>query len=823
MKNLAKIVFFVFAVVQGVAFEINFNSGRDNNAPFATLHLSNEREFTCLLANARGEIIEKPQNADTQNAQAVLNAINSAQESENFAQNVYICEIEGVVDSDLKDQSFDFFDIKFQKNELNTRIFIYPKMPVKRYDLSQRIYDTTSVSGNLNDTNSTNFTFVFSREIPHLKEHDGLNFDIVFPNVTHPFVGALDLDSQPVVIPQSGDINTFLRIKNDFEQENFTQVVTDATNAISRYQGSIFMNEFMLYRLRAQDKLYSNSDDIAHQEILEQMISEAKAWNRNFASDRNYPEVLYLMLRAYIALGQRSNIDYTIQILSSEHEGNYFAQLGMLDYADYILRLGNKNGAKALFNDLYYKSQNVEIATRAALHIARINLNDKDKTRALELINTVLDANRAYFGKDRDLAIDLARLLNDNGEFALSSEIYELVFAALPQNAPNYEEILRNLALTTSKTEDFAKAKKYLDLYREDYENSEHIALIKEAADGVFFNIAENNATFLHQRYKELQEEYANEIAAKALFSDVKLYYDENNTRAVMDYRAQIERFDNNEIKEMLANSALATLKSYLKADDCINSTRLIEDYAAYDLGSRLGEKKQVLGCFIRTMRTEQAREFITAHKGEDMIFYNLEEAQIELNAKNYARALNLANSVINSRLIKSEDEKFRANYYKFLALFRQGDYNGAVKTLGALERFPMNYQMVELYNEFLHYCVDNNLTQSVLSYAPKAIDYQNLRGVNVYTPELEFAYLWALNKSGNDKEALNVLLDLLKVNLSAENRARALYTQSQIYERQGDINSQKQSLNSCILISEISPWRDLCREKIELLNPPEP
>lgn len=789
MKILSQYILIIAVSVSVVlGFELVLNTGRESNTPFATLHLKNEQSFSCV-------------------------------ERESESRNFYECEIAGVVDSQLKEQEFDFFDLKFQKNAQSTKIFIYPKVPVKRYNLAQNLYNEVDIKGNLNDSNSTSFTFVFSAEIPHLKDYDGLNFDIIFPNVANPAVGALDLNSNPVVVPQSGDINTFLRIKNDYEQENYPQVITDTTNAIERYEGSIFMNEFMLYRLRAQDKLYTNSPDFRNQDELERMIEEAKAWNRQFASDKNFPEVLYITLRAYIAMEQRSNADYTLQILSNEHADNYFTELALLDYADYLLRLGNKAGAKKIFDNLYYQSKNVSIATRAGLSTARLALADKDNAKALELINTAMKANKAYFTEHKDIAAQIAGLLYESQNFALSAEIYELVFAGKRDTDSDYEEVLRALALAMSKTPNYQKAKQYLDLYMQDYAKSEHIALIKEASDNVFFNIPDNNASFLHARYKELMSEYANEIAAKALVADVKLYYDENNTRAVMEYKEQIEKYNNTELKNLLTNSAVSALNALIKADDCLGATALNEVYEGYDLGQKALDKKALLKCFKRTLKTAQAKAYIDKNRAEDEIFYDLERAELDLNDKEYPSALALSNSVLNSRWLKSDEETYRANYLKFLAQFRSGDYNSAVATLQVLDEYPMDYKMVELYNEFLSYCMENNLTTSVLTYAPKAIDYQNLKGVNVYTPELEFMYLWALNKYGNDGEALSVLRDLLKVNLAPQDRARALYAQSQIYERRGDINAQKQSLNQCVQINQNSTWQSLCRDKLNLLG----
>lgn len=805
MKKISLVFSFVFLGVCSLfGFDIVLNTGKDGGESFASLHLQHDEPFECVQKTENSRIF-------------------------------YECVVQGAIDSKLDDQNFDFFDLKFTKGALKTQIFIYPKSPVRLYNLAQPLYKDENLSTNLNANLSTHFTFYFTEKNAPQARENGLNFGVVFPQVKNPSVGALDLNSNPVIITQSGDINVFLRIKQEFEQENYEQVITDAANAVSRYDGSIFMNEFMLYRLRAQNKLYTHDADYRNQEILEKMVEEAKVWTRSFASDKSYPEVLYITLRAYIALEQRSNVEYAMKVLSTEHPKHYFTDLARLDYADYLLGLGKKDEALRLYDDVYLNSQNADLATRAALSTAKLALNDKNKNHALSLINTALKANANYFKADKERSFDLAGILNDNNESILSARLYELGFEGLDENKPNYEEILRNLALTKSKTDDFTGAKKYLDLYNENFPKSEHSTLIREALDGIFFNLPDTNSSFLHARYKDLQENYANEIAAKALLFDVRLYADENNSLAVMGYKDKIERYENAELKGILGDSALKILNKKLADDDCLGAVEIFDEYKGYDLGVKTAQKKVLLACLKRTFNSAKALEYATLVRDEDVIFYDLARAEIKLANKNNKNALRLAQSVINSRLLKSEDEIFRANYVKFLAQLRDDDYNEAVKTLDKLNKMPMNYAMVELYNEFLFYCTRRGLVKSVISYAPRAIDYQNLRGVNVYTPELEFMYLNALNEAAKqagsglwqrwlyygalpvgvraepvrakpvlsdtselENEALRVLNDLLKARLMPMQRARALYMQSEIHAKRQNINAQRAALLAC-------------------------
>lgn len=781
----------VFFISSAFSLELVLNTGRQDDAPFGVLHIKNDRAFSCQEL-------------------AVDNT------------SYFECELEGKLDHKLENQNFRFFDLSFEEQNASVKISIYPKIAAKMFNLEQELFSDTQISKSDALIKSKEFSFIFSQEMPFIQDSTGLNFDIIFPGLVKPSIGALDLDSNPVYIPQSADINTFLRIKQEFDKGNYKSVEDEAQAAIQRYQGSIFTNEFMLYKFRAQTQLYTYANDYRHQKILEDMIEEMKLWNKTFTSDKNFPEVLYMMMRAYIASEQRSNVDYTINVLSTEYADHYFGQLAKLDYGDYLFELGKRDEANALYNNVYYTTQNLDLAARAGASLAKIALLRNQDEAAQNYINVILQANKDYLKKDKKRVLDLAGLLYTHKLFDLSASLYEQAFESLEVLDDEYESALRNLALAMSKTSNYQSAEKYLNLYNDRFSDSQYSSLIKEALDEVFFNIPENNASFLHQRYKELQEEYAGDIALKALIYDVKLYANENNHKAVLDYQNEIERYNNQELKDILLNSGLVQINEFLRADQCENVISIVDKLSSYEIAQKTSLKKELLNCLIRASRIDQAKAYINTNRLEDSIFYDLKLAQLELNDKNYPQSIKLAQSVINSRIMKSKQEEFQAYYYNFLANLRQDNYNEAIRILNILQTYEMNYEMIELYHEFLLYCAEHNLQSSILKYAPIAIDFQNLKGVNVYSPELEFIYIKALDQAQRYQEALAVLQDLLKLKLSLDDASRAFYTQSEIYAKLDNINAQRQSLNSCVQNQDSntsSSWQGLCQDRLNILN----
>ncbi|WP_276882638.1 tetratricopeptide repeat protein [Campylobacter cuniculorum] len=788
MKRILFLIALSFLKLFG--FELNLNTGREDNQPFAILHIANDQNFTC-----RSVFVDTKTHFE--------------------------CEIPGVVDNELKDQSFSFFDLKFIKEELKIKVLILPKMQAKMFDSSQNIYIDKEISPS-NSPQSTKFTFIFAPELFGVNHYDGLDFDVDFPHESLPYVGALDLNSNPVIIPQSADINTYLRIKQEYEDGNFPQVITDAQNAINRYRNSIFMSEFILYKLRAQSQIYAQNSDVRDQEILENMIEDIKNWTRTFTSDKNYPEVLYIMLKTYIALSQRADVDYTMSLINNQQLNEHFTSLSRLDYADYIYNLGERERAIGIYENIYFNTKDLNLAARAAMSLAKDLLLNSNPNRAIQYINTILKANKSYFGKDISRSLELAKLFYQNKIFDTSAEIYENTFKNMPKIDDRYEEALKDFALALAQTSRSNEAKKYLDLYMDEFLDGKYLEEIRKANDEVFFNLNDNNATFLHQRYKELMKQYANEdenIANRALDEDIKLYYKEGNFSAILDYQQQIEDSKLPDTSRFLEDSAIKALNDELKADNCIKAVEIFTRFNAYNLGQKIENKKQMLSCLQRTSKMEQALAYANENFDEDKIFYGLQKASILLDNKQYQQTINLAQDIINLRVLKSDEELFKAYYLQFLALLRLNDYNQAIKILKILETFPMSFNMVEAYDALLGFASDHNMQTTILNYAPKAIDYQNFRGINLFSPQLEFMYLQALQNVNENDKALNILKDLLKLKLSAEDRARALFIQSSVYEALQNTALQKESLKECLDINATSSWQDLCRQKNQILG----
>lgn len=771
------------------AFELTLNTGRENKQSFAVLHVQNDLDFTCQKFTTENKIR-------------------------------FECIIPGVVDTPLNNQNFATFDLKFVKETQKIKMIILPKTDARMFDLSQNIYIDKELS-NSTSHKSKGFTFIFTDNLIRKKEYDGLNFGINFPYESLPYVGALDLNSNPVIIPQSADINTYLRIKDEYDKANYQQVAIDADNAIKRYTKSIFMSEFILYKLRAENQLYTQDPSFRDRKILEKMIADAKNWTRTFTSDRNFFEVSYIMLRAYIALSKNSDINYMMSILNNQ-PNNYFSQLAKLDYADYLYGLRERSKAIDIYEDIYLNTKNLDLAARAATALAKDNILNNNINKAIEYTNVVLKANPQYFGKDRFRSLELAKLFDQNKQYNLSSNIYQNVFDKMSRVNREYEEVLKDLALNLCLAGKADEAKKYIDLYLNEYlDDGKYLDEIRKVRDELFFVMDDENSTLSHKHYAKLMKEYAQKdenIVNKALDKDIQLYYKEGNFSAILGYKKQIEERKLPNSLKLLQQAAVDLLNNKLKSDNCIEATAIFGQFKAYKLGQKINDKKHMLNCFIRTSKIEEAMDYADKNYNEDPIFFGLKKASMLYDNKQYGQVLKIAKEIADSKILKSDEENFKAYYLQFLSYLKIDDYNKAINVLKILETFPMNFNMVEAYDALLSYAHDHKMQTTILTYAPKAIDYQNLKGINLYSPNLEFIYLDTLAKINENEKSLAVLTDLLKLKLSDDDRARALYIQSLTYEKMKNIEAEKESLQQCLKLKP-SNWQNLCRDKNQILK----
>lgn len=788
--------YFILAILTAInvfAFSLTINTGSRSGSEYYIIHLEDDKNMTC----------NKKLTKDNQN--------------------FYICHVDGLLDPKVSNQNLPFMNLSFEKQKNGYDVIIEPKISSEILNLNRSLYENYD-SKVQNIPESKHFTIVLDKTIGQVPKeiNDGINFPIYYPNMLLPTVGALDLNKAPITYEESGDIGLYLGIKKSYEDGAYNETLRDSRKAISMHPNSIFASEFWLYALRSLDKISKRSDDYrAAEKYANEIITDAKLWMKSFASDRNYPEVLYLVMNAYLTQEMQSDANYALDILMTEHPDSAWTKMAILTYADKLLVKGKIDDALNLYEDILYSSKDIAIVSRAAIRLAGASITQQKFNEANAYIQKVITANKEYLLEDIADSMEIANAFRDKNMPQTAAQIYKIIFENSKRGDNYYEVSLRNLALALSKTDEKKAAYEYLVKYQKEFNTSEYMSQISAGVDRLFFDINQT-APNLHEHYANLISKYTGlDIGKKAMLQDIKLYYDEKKYPKVLSYKEQILDLNSSEASQILRDSALILANSANQNGDCKLSVRLVKEY---DLKEDIKDKFKLYGCYMRTAQYEDALNLALPHIKDDDLHDRVEwlarvsRTLFELGRyEDCIRACDEALSIAST--IKYSDPT-EAIFYRFYSFIKLNKFEDAISSINALESLRgTDIRLVEIYDIAAKYASLKGFDSAALNYAKKAVDMQEKLKITTFSPEIDFIYIGALMKISRQNEALNVAKSLLEIRLNPEQRQRALYQVGEIYINQNDFTSAKPYVSECVSSNFSSPWKELCKEQNKLIN----
>lgn len=774
MKKTLLVFLFLTSFLYG--FEVYVNSGVKNSRPITVLHLKNPTNFVCLT---------KVENATK----------------------YYECTVKGKSKL-IANQSLKEFDLVFVNHKDKLVINIYPKVKSHIFSSDNILYENTKFLPELLSS-SKHFLVVFDENAKLEQErYNGLDFNMVFDKNPLPYIGALDLDQNPVSFSKSNDVNAFIEIKRAYDNQRYLEAIEDIQKAMNKYPESIFTKDFIMYLLRSELELSSRTS-----EYLPHIINSAKQYIREYPSDSNYTEVLSILVKAYLKIEQKSDAEYFLDILSTEHGNDYFSKIAKLDYADYLAVTNRSEEALKLYNEILFSTNNTLLVSRSATALARININNNKLNLAKEYIQKVLSLNKEYLLQNTEQSFKIANDFFKAGFYDISVVIYQEIFDNSSKADSYYEMVLLNLAKSYFYAKDDKNAKKYLKEYQLQFPNGDYLTEIEQMLDSLYFNNENADPNELHNYYQMLMEKYDNEISKRALEEEVKLLYKEKQYSKVLDYTDYINEHEQTPAKDYLYKSAVYLINEDLDNQNCHLALKLSKQYKIDD--KDIKDNKAMLSCYMRTQNYNDAIGFIERHFEEDIVFYKLNELKVLYLLGKYNEIIKEIKKIENDRFMFEKYELFDLYYYKSLAFLHLDMYNDAIFALKRLEKSSNEFRIVEVYDDFLDYFIKHDMVDSVINYGTKSVDLQNKIGVNLYSPKHEFILLWAMMQKEDYKNAREILNDLFKLELEADDYTKAKYLSGEIYELLKDYENAKKEYKEC----KSGGYKSLCDEKLNLLK----
>ncbi len=791
------IIFLILITLKLFALNIILNSAKENSLPYAVLHIIDSDYVKCKTI---------PLSLDKKS---------------------YICSVDRIVKTPLEKKDLRLVSIDFLEKDRNFYIKIDPKVKSKIIPINEYLYNKKEVTSEYSRDKTHHWVILLYNKAPFGENEDeeGINFPVTYDKYIRPSIGPVDLNGAPISYARGKDINYYIDIQKEFEKEEYDRTIKDVDRVLKQFPRSIFRSELELYKLRALDiSIDENLMPVAEKYTSRDIITLARLWMKEFSSDENIPEVLFILAKNYFKSGSSSDANYFLDILVTEHEKSKFTKKAILYFADSLYSKNETEKAVKLYEDVLYSAQDLDIASEAAIRLANSKISEGKISEAREYLLKVLKANKKYLLKDIDASHKLSKKLASNALYDIAASINELLYKSIKEKFDERKEILlKESGDWYAKANKINKAYEAYQKYKKEYKDGIYIDEVNKALDSLFFRIRENNTTKLLKYYDVLIKKYDNDISDKAVIEKAKLLYKEKRYDSVLKMKEQLEKVvDSNStsVLNLIKESAKEIIDFSLKQKDCEKAVNTLE---RYDVNiSEVKNQDELYKCLIKSLRYKKSKELVQKNLKDKNLKNRLRwlERDLEVNyyLHNYRYVTGLKDDLFTlSKILK---KRIEAKYlsYLFSSYMKLNNFKQALKIAEILEKdFPKNVNNIEIYFKIVKYANSRQDDLLLVKYARKAINLQNSTKAYIVTPDIEFLYIEALKRLNRLKEAKSVALELLSKKIKDSEKIRILYLLGEISMKLNKNKEAKEYFQKCSQVNIENSWKNLCKDNLSL------
>ena len=318
--------------------------GKENNQSFSTLNLKSDKAVRCTKTLDEFNIIEEIE-----------------------------CRFKSRYNKKLKHFSNSFFDVEVEIKPKYTAIKIQPRYQSILFSSDIDISTLDYFIPRKEMETAKHWLIVgFKGETPPFVKGKNvynprtINFPVSLDFKKTPFIGALDIDGNPIKTGESKDVKAYMDLKEDFRDGRYRAVINKSSAIIKEFPHTLFRPELALYQIRALFKLN------AHQQI----INVSKDFLRDHSNDNAVPEVLLYTAYVHSKMGFLAYAKYYFTRLFEEHKDSEYRNMGFVYYGDDRIYGGKRSGGIKLYKKALYNTADKLIATKAAYRLGNIYLND---------------------------------------------------------------------------------------------------------------------------------------------------------------------------------------------------------------------------------------------------------------------------------------------------------------------------------------------------------------------------------------------------------------------------------------------------------------
>ncbi len=780
------------------SLEISVNLGKEENSEFEIIHIRDKKPFSC---------------------KKIVKDINTS---------FYQCYFDKNISYNAK-KILKFAILKTQKKEKSFLISIFPKNKAKLIAINSDLAKEKTVA-NKKTTKARHWQIiVFKQKFPYFQKNqkEGINFPITYDKFLTPFVGALDINKKPIGYDEKKDIKPFKKLQKLYEKRDYEGVIQEAKYIIKKYPDSLFMSEIMLYEMRAIDKFLSlkSGKDFKIKVSYTDLAELAKEWIRKFPSNTNLTEVLMLLSKAYLHTGLKENALYYLNVLTSEHKNDKFTEFAKIYLADIYSESKPKKALK-MYQDIYFNTKNVEVASTAADRIAWLLFRLAKYKKAKEYFFKILRANPDFYLKDKEKAYDTAQKLAANNLPEVAAVIADKLIEKIPKKHKKryifYEELVKNRAFWYDKAKDTKKAYKYYKEYLENFPLGEFVDFVKERLDLLVLVKPDENATKTLNQYDFIIKNYSDEeVVKKAYFEKAKLLLKLKKYAKVLEMENKLKTIENKkkEVEKIIKKAAFNYAIENLLKNQCQKTENLIEKYS---IKIPKSFDKKLFKCYMKLALYQKAYKIFKRHQFDkslnDKLYWLYEGLSLFNKEGEYRKILDIIKDIESLSNILKIPVKKEVYYTKFQALINLNMYAKAIKEAKEIQKlYPNEFKNLDIFYQIVKKALEKNDNLTALQFAKNIISLQKAKNLYPYSPNIEFIYIDALKKIEKNKEAYKTAQNLLKRIKNPKTKSRALYLAADIALKLQKTKEAKKFFEECIDLNTTSSWKELCKENLSL------
>ena len=717
------------------------------------------------------------------------------------------CKLSTPIRIDKKLRRDTYFDIYFDGND----IFFRAKKYAKALPIDNKLIDKEVVTG---EKIYRHWVVIGAKKEPEILVDRGkkkLNFPVKYAKKETPYIGALDLNGEPVK-NKKGAIYLG-KIKKLYEQKKYNDVLKLVKQYKSMHHDS-FYSEIELYKIRAISAL-AEHDPAKYEDVLVLGMQ----WIEDNPSNAHIPEIYMHIVKSYLGKGRLKQAEKYMGLLTAGFADNKYTQMAKIYYAKTIYKQKKRRKeALRIYKEVLYSTKDLHTASLAAYLIANAYLDFKEPTKAKKIFEKVLKSNPEFIKEEYRNSFKLAKRFADAEHYDIALKIAKLLRDI--KDEAFQDDLLMYIGLWEEGMGNREEAIRVFNEYLKKFPKGKNKVKVLKHLDSLMLLQTDVNSTKKLEFIDTVLQKYEDkEIQKRALEEKAKLLMSLERYQDVLKMDEELKKY---KLDTYVQKSAKAYVIKALNEKKCEEAVRTIEKYKV-TLESKYDE--EIFTCDIALGLFDDAKKIALKHIETKDLHEKLK--WLYLAAKLYKKLdMNKKVVVVGNDVLKLAQTLHEKKYEDILYDIAEAYYNLReyddlmLKVVQQIEeKFPDDIRNVDLFMKVVHYAQKRQDLMLELNYAKKVIDLQRRYHIKGYSPKIDIVYAHDLQKTGQYEKAKEVLKQLLREKLTDEQKAEVLYLLGEIYVTQKKNKRAIEMFMKCGEVVKNSSWQKLCAENLQLLT----